>query len=59
MNQVVQQKPFCDNTHQKEDFQTVQLDVVKVDESAETGGELVITATGVGVRTERPATSGD
>ncbi len=39
-----EKKPFCDNTHKKENFQTEQLEVVKVDDAAETGGELTVTA---------------
>jgi len=38
-------KPFCDNAHKKIDFSTPDLDTVKVDESAEQGGKLMITAT--------------
>ena len=38
-------KPFCDNTHLKIDFETADLDVVKVDETSEQGGKLKITAT--------------
>jgi len=36
-------KPFCDNTHKKVDFTTDDLDTVKVDESAEQGGKLIVT----------------
>ncbi len=37
-------KPFCDNSHRKIKFETPALDVVKVDESAEQGGQVVVIA---------------
>lgn len=38
-------KPFCDNTHKEIDFETADLDVVKVADDAEQGGKLIVTAT--------------
>jgi len=38
-------KPFCDNTHEEINFETVDVQNVKVNESAEQGGTLKITAT--------------
>lgn len=37
-------KPFCDNAHKTIDFVTPELIVVKHDETADQGGQLVITA---------------